>query len=269
MRRTFAVRRNDEPRSNEGMQSYDAPYMSRGDDRPSPLRGRVNDPHSPPVAPVEKIGRYSLIQSGSGQKLTEDTLLLADFILPLKKDDIVADLGAGPGALALILASRSPVKRIVCVEVQRPLCGLALENVAINGLTDRVEVIEKDFRELPAIYPEGSFSLIVSNPPYMKAGEGRVSPVKERAISRTGIFGGLEELIDASKYLCGPYGRICYVFPARRLDEMCAEIERAGLRKRRLRLIYTRMDREAKLFLIEAGKKGELKVEEPVYLRGY
>ncbi len=242
--------------------------MGRDGDRLSPRRGQAGKSPGPPGTPVEKIGRYSLIQSGSGQKLTEDTLLLADFILPLEKDDIVADLGAGTGALALILASRSHVGRIVCVEVQRPLCGLALKNISINGLTDRVEVVERDFRELASIYPEGSFSVAASNPPYVKAGTGRVSPVKGRAISRTGILGGLGELIDASKHLCGPYGRICYVFPARRLDEMCAEIERAGLRKRRLRLIYTRRDSEAKLFLIEAGKRGELKVEEPVYTNG-
>lgn len=217
---------------------------------------------------MEKIGGYSLIQSGSGQKLTQDTLLLADFILPLEKDDVVADLGAGTGALALILALKSPVNRVVCVEVQRPLCGLAVENVAVNGLTDRVEVVQSDFRDLASIYPEGSFSVVAGNPPYMKAGEGRVSPVRERAVSRAGILGGLGDLIDASRHLCGAYGRICYVFPARRLDEMFGEIERAGLRKRRLRLIYTRADRTAQLFLIEAGKRGELKVEEPLYLRG-
>lgn len=242
--------------------------MGRGDDRPKPSGGRASGPHGPPGTPAEKIGGYTLIQSGSGQKLTEDTLLLADFILPLKKEDIVADLGAGTGALAMILASRSPVGRVVCVEVQKHLCDIAIENAAVNGLTERVEVVEKDFRELAGIYPEGSFSVVASNPPYTKAGTGRVSPVKERAISRTGIMGGLGELIDASKYLCAPHGRICYVFPARRLDEMCAEIERAGLRKRRLRLVYTRGDREAKLFLIEAGKRGELKVEEPVYTNG-
>ncbi|MEK7773551.1 MAG: methyltransferase, partial [Deltaproteobacteria bacterium] len=182
------------------------------------------------------------MQDNAGQKLTQDTLLLADFILPLKKDDTVVDLGSGTGPLALILASRSPVKRIVCVEAQKALCDMARGNVIANGLAPRVEVIEKDFRDLTEVYPEGSFSVVASNPPYIKAGTGRISPVRERAISRTGVLGGLGDIIDASRYLCGPYGRICYVFPARRLDEMCKEIERAGLKKRRLRLIYTHRD---------------------------
>lgn len=241
--------------------------MSRGDDRPSPLGGRVSEPHSPPGTHVEKIGRYSLIQSGSGQKLTQDTLLLADFILPLEKDDIVADLGSGTGALALILASRSPVGRIVCVEVQKALCDIARRNVIANGLTPRVEVIEKDFRELPAIYPEGSFSVVAGNPPYMKAGEGRVSPVKERAISRSEVLGCLGDLIRVSKHLVGKGGRVCYVFPIRRYDEMMEGLYGAGLIPGRIRFIHSGADKTPRLFLIEAQVelKAFYKVDGPVF----
>lgn len=241
--------------------------MSR-DHRPSAGRGHESAPYRLPAPPVEKIGPYSFIQDDSGQKLTQDTLLLAEFILPLEKNDIVADLGSGTGPLALILASRSPVKRIVCVEAQKTLCDIARRNVIANGLTPRVEVVEKDFRELTEVYPEGSFSVVASNPPYMKLGSGRISPVKERAISRSEVLGGLEDLVQASRHLCGAYGRISYVFPVRRLEEMCKEIERAGLRKRRLRPVYTHRDRAAKLFVIEAGYRGSLKMEEPLYLTG-
>lgn len=233
--------------------------MSRDGDRPEPLGGRARESHSPSRAPVEKIGGYSLIQSGSGQKLTGDTLLLADFILPLEKNDIVADLGSGTGALALILASRSPVNRIVCVEVQRPLCDIAVENAAVNGLTDRVEVVERDFRELPAIYPEGSFSVVASNPPYMKAGEGRVSPVTERAISRSEVLGRLVDLIRVSRHLVGKGGRVCYVFPTRRHDEMMEGLYDAGLIPGRIKFIHSGTDKTPKLFLIEAWIKGSLR----------
>lgn len=227
--------------------------MSRGgSDRPKPPGALAGGPHSPTGTPVEKIGGYSLIQSGSGQKLTGDTLLLADFILPLEKDDMVADLGSGTGALALLLASRSPVGRVVCVEVQRRLCDIAVENVAVNGLADRVEVVERDFRDLAAIYPEGSFSVVVSNPPYMKAGEGRVSPVTERAISRSEVFGRLGDLIRVSKHLVGKGGRVCYVFPIRRHDEMMGGLYGAGLIPGRIRFIRSGAGKTPKLFLIEA-----------------
>lgn len=217
---------------------------------------------------VEALGPFKFYQSREGHRLTTDSVLLADFVLASDTADFgrVADLGAGTGAISLLIAAARDGARIICFEIDPALAALARRNVEENGLRERVEVLEGDLRTRCVEYPEGAFTLVVSNPPYVKKGAGRVSPVPSRAVARSEESCSLPELLAASARLIGRNGRAAFVYPARRLGEMRAELNKRGLCPLRLKLVYPGANKEAKLFLIEVGMYGELKVEEPVYL---
>ncbi len=215
---------------------------------------------------AEEFGPYRFIQKERGQKLTADTLLLAEFLLPLDETESVIDLGTGTGAIPLILAWKTGVTRLEGVEVDDGAASIARKNIEANGLSSRVSISKMDYRDLPGLYPERSFSAVVSNPPYVKAGSGRISPVRERAVARAEVMGGLGDLIGVSRHLAGRDGRIFYVFPVLRLFELVGELKRMGLKARRLKFIHTDKDKPARLFLIEAGRTGELRIEEPLFL---
>lgn len=218
---------------------------------------------------VEALGPFKFYQSADGHRLTTDSVLLVDFVLEpdnARSFDRVADFGAGTGAIALLIAAKERSARFTCFEIDPSLAGLARRNIEENGLESRVEVAEGDLRTRCLEYPAGAFSLVVSNPPYVKKGAGRVSPVPERAVARSEQMCPLSDLIESAAHLIGARGRAAFVYPARRLDEMLAELGRAGLRALRLRFVYTRGGKEAKLFMVEAGRAGEMKVEEPVFL---
>lgn len=215
---------------------------------------------------VISIGPYFLLQRKKGHKLTPDTLLLADFILPLKNEDTVIDIGSGSGVIPLILAHKSSACRMTAVEIDADSAGLLQRNIANNGLSDRIDANNCDYRALPTIYKEGSFSVVVSNPPYVKKGEGRVSPHNSRAVARAELAGSLGELLYVSRYLAGSRGRICYVFPYVRYEEMIEGSASAGLRVRRLCFIHTRKNEGPKIFLIELGETGEAVLIEPIFL---
>ena len=214
---------------------------------------------------VERVGPYRFIQ-GEAQRVTTDSLLLADFVLPLMEGESVVDLGTGAGIIPVVLAWKTCAGRIVGVEVDGAAAETARKNVEGNALSGRITVLEGDYRGLFKKFPEGSFSVVVGNPPYMRAGSGRVSPKGARAGARSEVHGGLRDLVAVSRHLAGRTGRVCYVFPVRRLAEMLSELDCAGLKARRLKFVHTGPGREAKLFLIEAGTTGSLRVEEPVVL---
>ncbi|GMR05349.1 MAG: methyltransferase [Thermodesulfobacteriota bacterium] len=217
---------------------------------------------------VEALGPFKFYQSADGHRLTTDSVLLASFILESggARFDRVADLGAASGAISLQIAAREPSARITAFEIDPALAALAQRNIAENGLEGRVDVMEGDLRTTCGEYPAGTFSLAVSNPPYVKKGAGRVSPVRARAVARTEESCPLAALVAAAAHLIGKRGRAAFVYPARRLDEMLEELGRAGLRAIRLRFVYTGEGKEAKLFMVEAATGGELKVEAPVFL---
>jgi tRNA1Val (adenine37-N6)-methyltransferase len=220
-----------------------------------PPHDRADDPAD---WTTEHLGPFHFIQKKVGHRVTGDSLLLADFALPLKEDESVIDLGTGTGVITLVLAWKSPVQRIVGVDLERGSADVARRNVETNGLNSRVTIIEKDWRELPDLYPKGAFPVVVSNPPYVKKGAGRESPVKQRAIARSEVMGTLEELLKVSAYLAGPAGRICFIYPVTRFLDVRDGLNKAGLRPRRVRFVPTKSGSVAKLFLMETARGGGL-----------
>ncbi|WKZ31634.1 MAG: methyltransferase [Thermodesulfobacteriota bacterium] len=212
---------------------------------------------------LEKLGPYFFVQRKAGQKLTGDSVELAEFAIPtLDENDSIIDIGTGTGAIPLLLAWKSRAGKITGVEIDEKAAMTAMKNVGANGLAGRVDIINRDFRELREYFPEGAFTAVVSNPPYGKAGAGRVSPQTERAAARAELHGGLSDLISISAYLTGRKGRVFYVLPTARITEALIELGKAGFRPSRIRFFGGKTGRAPRLFLIEAGKEDGMEVEE-------
>ena len=75
-------------------------------------------------------------QSRDGYRVSLDAALLAHFVR-VKPDAKIVELGAGNGAIILMLAYRHPSARLTGVEIQAALLARARRNVVLNGLQER------------------------------------------------------------------------------------------------------------------------------------
>ncbi len=91
---------------------------------------------------------------------------------PLTSRTLAFDIGTGTGVLAAVLARRG-VARVVATDHDPRALACARENITRLGLAEQVEVIQAD------LFPEGTASLIVCNPPWIPA---RPSSPLEHAI---------------------------------------------------------------------------------------
>ncbi|MCJ7725381.1 MAG: peptide chain release factor N(5)-glutamine methyltransferase [Acidimicrobiia bacterium] len=90
----------------------------------------------------------------------------------------IVDLGTGSGVLALVLKHTFPASRVIGVDDREDTLALAKENADRLGL--EVEFLCGDlFDALPANLM-GRLDLVVSNPPYVAAGEWADLPVDVR-----------------------------------------------------------------------------------------
>lgn len=98
------------------------------------------------------------------ETLVETTLALVD-----KSDAPLAilDLGAGSGAITCALLSEFPAAHAVAVDLSPFACAATAENLARCGFSDRATVVRGRWGESLA----GPFDVIVSNPPYVRAGD--------------------------------------------------------------------------------------------------
>jgi len=212
-------------------------------------------------------GRLQIIQKKKGYRFSVDTFLLSQFVR-IRKNERVIDLGTGCGILPLLLSQNAKANSFVGVEIQRGLVECAEKNVILNHLEDRVSILKQDFRELKTIFPQGSFDVVLSNPPYREYQTGRINPSMDKAIARHEIKGKLEDLISIASYLLPPKGRCYLIFPALRTVDLFVALRKGNLEPKRIQFVHPRMGEEAKFILVESFKASgvELKIMSPLIL---
>jgi release factor glutamine methyltransferase len=101
----------------------------------------------------------------------------------------LVDLGTGSGIVAILLALRCPRAAVTAVEVSAAALGVARANAARHGV--RVRFLEGDWY---ASLGGERFELIVSNPPYVAAGDPHLGrnglPFEPRRALTDGVEGG-------------------------------------------------------------------------------
>ena len=204
-------------------------------------------------------GVIQVTQPVTGHRFTLDSILLADFCR-VKPGERVLEAGAGAGIISLLLAKKHPRAAFFAIEVQPFLASLCEQNITSNGLAGRVQMARKDLRRIGRTLAQGSLSVIVVNPPYMKEGSGRTSPDRSRRTARQAQTASLGSWLNLRRYLKNG-GRYCLIFPAARLAELVTAMRRRRLEPKRLRLVHPYADRPASLALVEAVKGGRTGVE--------
>ena len=114
--------------------------------------------------------------------------------VPADADPVyVADVGCGPGTIGLAIATARPGARIYAVDLSPDALRWTRHNVARLGLGSRVAVLEGDLLDpIPAARP---IDWVVSNPPYVRAGEiDGLMPEVSRFEPRLALDGGVDGL---------------------------------------------------------------------------
>jgi len=102
----------------------------------------------------------------------------------------VLDLGAGTGAVALVIAHECPLARVTAVDFSEPALVLARSNAAELKIRS-IEFIRSDwYTELAG----QSFNIIVSNPPYIEDTDEHLQQGDLRFEPRTALASGVDGL---------------------------------------------------------------------------
>jgi tRNA1Val (adenine37-N6)-methyltransferase len=193
-------------------------------------------------------GRILAIQKKKGYRFSVDAPLLADFI-QAREGEVLLELGGGNGIISL-LVSRKPCRRIVCLEIQQSLAGLARRNIRLNGLEEKIRVVRQDLRRFRS---REKFDVIFSNPPYISRKSGHLSLSQEKSVAKHEIKCDIFDIMHLTEKLLKRNGRSYFIYPAKREKDFTEALERNDLNIKRLRFVYPRRGSAARWLLAECG----------------
>ncbi len=210
-------------------------------------------------------GGLQIVQAANGYRFSLDPILLSHFAAVGTIEQVV-DLGTGSGVIPLLLARLTQATNLVGIELQPAQAARAQKSVALNGLQQRVEIIQGDLRWVRRLLPAGETDLVIANPPYRRPGSGRISPDDERAQARHELAGGLQDFVSAAGWLLADRGRFAMIYLVERLPELLARMAEQKIEPKRLRMIHPRVQEPAKMVLVEGRKNGRpgMSVEAPL-----
>ena len=215
------------------------------------------------VDDLMKSGR-KIIQSADEFCFSMDSVLLAHFPRFNRKYRVL-DLGTGTGVMPLLIVDE--VAKVEAIELNSKMAEIAKRNVELNELTDKISVVEGDYRKLREYFKVESFDLVLANPPYRAIGSGAVNEVEGIATARHEFTATLEDVVTAARFALKYHGIFCMIHITERLCEIVDTLHRHQFEMKRLRLIQPKFNRPPNLMLIEAmvgGAPGVLKIEPPL-----
>ena len=145
---------------------------------------------------------------------------------------------------------------------------MAKRSVKLNKLENKIEIINKNIKELEEIFEKNSFDSIVTNPPYKKLETGKTNENEKKFISRHEVTASLEEFIKISFNLLKDKGSFYMVHRPERLSEIIYTLKKHKLEPKKIRFIHSSYEQEPKLVLIKAVKNAKefLTVEKPLII---
>ncbi|MCL2436800.1 MAG: tRNA1(Val) (adenine(37)-N6)-methyltransferase [Clostridiales bacterium] len=216
------------------------------------------------------FGNLRLIQDTNAFCYGVDAVILAHFAAGFCKPAVKAlDIGTGTGVIPLMLSHMCGASEIVGVEIQERSFELANRNVSLNGLDGKLRMVRGDIADAGLLQDEnGSFGLIVSNPPYVKKSSGMTSGADAKMIARHETTAGLDAFVETAARLLKPMGSFCMVHRPDRLVDIFDSCRKHRLEPKHMRLVSPDRSKAPNIVLIHCVKHGgpNLTLFKPLYV---
>ncbi|HYG21360.1 MAG TPA: methyltransferase [Verrucomicrobiae bacterium] len=175
------------------------------------------------------VGPYRIFQRKKGHRHGIDDATTAWYALqktpPVTR---TLDLGTGVGTVGLaVLWGLGESAELTGVEAQEVSYRLLCENVAGNGLDQRVRAMHGDLRELEL---GERFPLITGSPPYFPIGSGSVPEDSQKAHARFELRGDVGDYARAARRHITDDGLFVFCFPFQQKSRCISLVTGAGFR---------------------------------------
>lgn len=208
---------------------------------------------------------FQIIQNPEKFCFGMDGVLLSGYA-KAKSGDKVLDLGTGTGIVPILMAAKTQAGHLTGLEIQPESADMARRSVALNGLQERIDIVEGDIKEASHIFGAAAYDVVTCNPPYMIGQHGLQNPEGPKAVARHEILCTFGDVVRETAKILRPGGKFYLVHRPFRLAEIMTALVSCKLEPKRMRLVYPFVDKEPNMVLLEASRGGNsrMTVDKPL-----
>ena len=167
------------------------------------------------ATPFFKFKNFTVWHDKCAMKVGTDGVLLGSWAT-VSDCSRILDVGTGTGLIALMLAQRSNAI-IEAIDIDEAACNQAKENIEASAFKDQIKVSCTSIQNY-AVATDQRYDLIVSNPPYFL--NSLKGPDNQRNKARHNDTLPLIQLLNGSRQLLTPNGKVSLILPASQQDEL-------------------------------------------------
>ena len=176
----------------------------------------------------------------------------------LRHESRIMDLGTGSGIIPLILSHKTKAGKIYGLDIQKDSCDRAVRSAELNELTDRLEFINCDVKDVISLRPDlkMSFDVVTCNPPYTTLSGGMKPENTAKMMARHETTAGVDDFIRVASELLKDHGEMFLVHRPSRMVDIFVSARKYRLEPKEARLVVPRMGEEPNIILIHMIKNG-------------
>ncbi len=202
----------------------------------------------------EFLGIYNIFCSDIHRFGTDAVLL--EYFANTKRAKNACDLGTGCGIIPFLMLQSNPDIKVTAVDIQQDAIALVNRAVKENGVDGKITPLNNDLKALPREM-NGKFDLVTMNPPYKRAGSGKITGIRGIDIARNELECTLEDICKAASKLLIPNGRFCMCQRPERFGEVIFEMKKAGIEPKLIRNVINKIGESPMLVLVGGIKGGK------------
>lgn len=218
---------------------------------------------------IFRFKQFSMLNCVDGLKIGSDGVLLGAWV-DVGDAKCIWDIGTGTGVIALMAAQRAlPSSHITAFEIDPKAAAVATENFNNSPWGRRMKVAEGDAlstagdTEPSAEIPD----LILSNPPYFARNASLATRCAERDAARREGTLSFESLIQLAAKRLSASGRLCFISPSDRHEDIEWLATLHGLNIKHSTEIITKEGRQPSRILWELWRFGTLRTNDRLTIR--
>jgi tRNA1(Val) A37 N6-methylase TrmN6 len=199
--------------------------------------------------------QIKLLQPKIGYRVAIDPIIFASFI-NAEQNQKILDVGCGVGAISLVMKKMEKTLRITALDIDERMCEICEKNAKINSLN--IEVINNTIENFSdRNFLRGKlFDHVVTNPPFFKANESRISELTKFSKFET------LDLLDWISFCIGklkPGGIFSIIHNASRVNDIVCALRYAGLTS--IIPIFPKRHEKAKRVIVQCKRKNKSEAE--------